>query len=280
MVTYRTSSAAISSRADYSTVDSSSILHAPYWSKVVLVNRLVLPTPELLVFDADATLIGGEEFYQEVYRRTINEMQRRHSTIPSHDTSTLYPDVTRGLVENYSYYLGESYVPEAALLHYHYRSSPDISPRVLEGAIDLLAFLKERGIPYAVVSNAHQHALELNIRRAFGSSFDELLGNSVPILGDARKPDPQVLKDAILSLGVVPSPRVYYVGDDATQDLEAAANLGIPFILVGKHGPQKILERQSGGAYFSGLESDSAEILQVSALDSLLDLLFILAHRT
>lgn len=279
MATYRTSSTATSSTVSPLAVEHRSLSQAPSWSKVVLVNRLVLPTPELIVFDADATLIGGEEFYQEVYRRTIKEMQRRHSSIASHDTSILYPDVTRGLVENYSHYLGESYVAEAATLHYQFRSSPDISPRVLEGSIELLTFLKVSGIPYAVVSNAYQHALELNVRRAFGSSFEYLFGDSVPIRGDARKPDPGVLRETIFSLGAVPSAHVYYVGDDATQDLEAAANLDIPFILVGKHGPRKILERQGGCAYFSGLEEESPEILQISALDSLADLLFILSHN-
>ncbi len=97
--------------------------------------------------------------------------------------------------------------------------------RPLDGAHELLAALRARGIPTAVLTNGWTPLQQKKIARALG---DAALGMTV-LVSDAIhavKPQREAF-DALVAAFAVPRGRVWYVGDNARGDVAGALAAGL-----------------------------------------------------
>jgi len=93
----------------------------------------------------------------------------------------------------------------------------------VDGARDLVAALRERGVPIAILTNGWSPLQEHKIARALGD-FPE------PILVSERlgvaKPDPAAFAQLVAALGVAAG-AVAYVGDNPSTDVRGAQDAGL-----------------------------------------------------
>ena len=97
--------------------------------------------------------------------------------------------------------------------------------RPLDGARDVLAALRARAIPAAILTNGWTPLQQKKIARALG---DDALALTI-LVSDAIhavKPAPQAF-DALLASLAVPRERVWYVGDNARGDVGGALAAGL-----------------------------------------------------
>lgn len=96
-----------------------------------------------------------------------------------------------------------------------------------EGIMELLAELKKKEIPTAVVSNKSDAAVKELCREKFGELVPLAIGESERV---RKKPAPDTVIEAAAGIGV-PLKDCVYVGDSEV-DLATAENAGIPCISV------------------------------------------------
>lgn len=100
--------------------------------------------------------------------------------------------------------------------------------KLFPGAVELLTYLKDRGVPTAVVSSKVEDSLRA-VLSATGilPFFDQLIGGGTVA---SHKPDPEGLLLACRRLGVDPG-AILYCGDTVI-DAETARRAGAPFCAV------------------------------------------------
>lgn len=111
------------------------------------------------------------------------------------------------------------------------RARPSVQP----GALDVLRWGRAVRCPMAVVSNASGAALRLQIHQmGWQPFFFAVVG-----AGDcaARKPSPAPLQQALQGQGLMPSHRIWFVGDSPS-DWACAQQAGCRAIVLGAHGAQ------------------------------------------
>jgi len=124
-------------------------------------------------------------------------------------------------------------VPESTIhevLSYYkpwYASHCDIKTCPYPGITALIAALTEAGIRTAVVSNQPDPAVQTLCRDYFPDLFVYAAGEKN---GVRRKPDPDMVVNALDALGV-PAEQAVYVGDSEV-DIQTAANAGLDCICV------------------------------------------------
>ncbi|MCD6218057.1 HAD family hydrolase [bacterium] len=103
----------------------------------------------------------------------------------------------------------------------------------IDGAIELLDFLKNNGYKIGLVSNAtHSESRIRQLMRKVGieNYFETVVISSV--IGK-RKPDPRIFLKALDDLGVQAS-EALYIGDREEYDAVGAMNAGMRFAIVGE----------------------------------------------
>ncbi len=97
--------------------------------------------------------------------------------------------------------------------------------RPVEGAHDLLAFLRARGVPAAVLTNGWTPLQQKKIARALG---DAALGMTILVSDAIRAIKPQrEAFDALVAAFAIPREQVWYVGDNARGDVGGALAAGL-----------------------------------------------------
>ena len=96
-----------------------------------------------------------------------------------------------------------------------------------EGIMELLAALREKGVPMAIVTNKYQAAAE-ELRKKFFADFIPIIEGDVE--GRERKPNPAPVLAALKALGADKENAVY-IGDTEV-DMLTAQNSGLDFIAV------------------------------------------------
>lgn len=109
----------------------------------------------------------------------------------------------------------------------HYAAHLNDHTAPYAGIMELLAELKEKGIPTAVVSNKSDAAVKELCRETFGDLVPLAIGESERV---KKKPAPDTVIEAAAGIGV-PLKDCVYVGDSEV-DLATAENAGIPCISV------------------------------------------------
>jgi HAD superfamily hydrolase (TIGR01549 family) len=113
----------------------------------------------------------------------------------------------------------------AARWQHHCYALVDELVRPVDGACDLLAALRARGIPVAVLTNGWTPLQQKKIARALG---DASLGMTILVSDAIGAVKPQrAAFDALVAALNVPRERVWYVGDNARGDVGGALAAGL-----------------------------------------------------
>jgi putative hydrolase of the HAD superfamily len=102
----------------------------------------------------------------------------------------------------------------------------------MEGAFDLLAGLRARGIRAAVISNSDGRVREKLASLGFAGAFEFVVDSHEE---GVEKPDPEIFRRALDRLGVPPE-RAAYIGDIYSIDAVGARAAGMRPILVDSTG--------------------------------------------
>ena len=180
-----------------------------------------------VLFDLDGTLLDTlEDLYQSVNaalaacgfpERTRMEVRSfvgngvrnlMVRSVPDGEENPKFEECFQKFREHYAAHLNDHTAPYA-------------------GIMELLAELKEKGIPTAVVSNKSDAAVKELCRETFGDLVPLAIGESERV---KKKPAPDTVIEAAAGIGV-PLKDCVYVGDSEV-DLATAENAGIPCISV------------------------------------------------
>ena len=180
-----------------------------------------------VLFDLDGTLLDTlEDLYQSVNaalaacgfpERTRMEVRNfvgngvrnlMVRSVPDGEENPKFEECFQKFREHYAAHLNDHTAPYA-------------------GIMELLAELKEKGIPTAVVSNKSDAAVKELCRETFGDLVPLAIGESERV---KKKPAPDTVIEAAAEIGV-PLKDCVYVGDSEV-DLATAENAGIPCISV------------------------------------------------
>lgn len=180
-----------------------------------------------VLFDLDGTLLDTlEDLYQSVNaaltacgfpERTRMEVRSfvgngvrnlMVRSVPDGEENPKFEECFQKFREHYAAHLNDHTAPYA-------------------GIMELLAELKEKGIPTAVVSNKSDAAVKELCRETFGDLVPLAIGESERV---KKKPAPDTVIEAAAGISV-PLKDCVYVGDSEV-DLATAENAGIPCISV------------------------------------------------
>lgn len=182
------------------------------------------------IFDLDGTIIDTIESITHSVNLTMKQVGM--GAVDQDHVKVFVGDGFKKLVERSLVYLGDE-----KLLHYD--EALDIYEKVFEenclykikpydGILDLLLFLKERGIKIAVLTNkSHERGMEC-VESCFGTGFFDLItgeGNGI-----ACKPDPAGAFYTADYFHVSPS-RCLYLGDTNT-DMKTGIAAGMDTVAV------------------------------------------------
>lgn len=105
---------------------------------------------------------------------------------------------------------------------------PPVWFRLFDDVVPCLDRLDAMGIPVAVVSN-----WDISLHRILriAGVYQRFAVVVASLEEGIEKPDPKIFHIALQRLGVAPED-AFHVGDDATDDLQGAANAGIPATLI------------------------------------------------
>ena len=142
-------------------------------------------------------------------------------------------DARRDVVRMSFTKLGLDRVRVADAIAAHYQSARDRGIAPLEGAIETVRWLRDRGSRLALLTNGDGRAQRAKVDR-FGLEplFDEILIEGELGYG---KPDPRVYERALERLDVPPDD-AWMVGDNLEWDVIAPQRLGIFGIWIDTHG--------------------------------------------
>jgi HAD superfamily hydrolase (TIGR01549 family) len=98
--------------------------------------------------------------------------------------------------------------------------------------LPILERLKRRGVPMGIISNYGTHLLDLLPKLGIFDYFEFIFVSA--IVGVA-KPHPKIFQMAIEEAGVPPN-QLLYVGDNLSDDFEAALQVGIDAVLINRPG--------------------------------------------
>jgi phosphoglycolate phosphatase len=194
------------------------------------------PTPRAVLFDLDGTLIDSVPDIT----LAINELVTSEHLPPLEEAHVrgMVGHGIRALVRKA--YLAEGVALDLDSLDCRNDAMMEIYPRHLTGRTTLmpgvretLEFFRTRGCTMAVVTNKLLTATE-TILEHFGIAeyFAVLIGDSdeAPLAALARKPQPDMLLEALRRMGVPPREAVM-IGDSGV-DVRAAQAAGVPSIAV------------------------------------------------
>ncbi len=96
----------------------------------------------------------------------------------------------------------------------------------------ILQRLQELNVPMSIVSNYGEHLTYTLYKLNIYDFFDFVIVSSTE---GVAKPDPKIFEMAIEKAGVSPN-QILYVGDNVTDDIEGANNVGIDAVLINRPG--------------------------------------------
>ncbi len=196
---------------------------------------------EAVIFDWDDTLVENYGAIQNLYRNMIAQMSKRHD-LKIQPEEYIYKESYRGItgkdlcISMFGELADEAFdILQAERKKF---TSSSHVPSQVEGAEETLKDLKAQGIKVAIVSDRPAQEIEKQFKEVFGNRIGK-----IPIHGDAKKPDPTVIRKALRRVGVAPEAALY-VGDKI-KDVEAAIAAGVHPVLVSKNIPESERERVS-----------------------------------
>lgn len=211
--------------------------------------------PKLCVFDLDGTLVNSLHDIAQAVNRSLTLLG-----LPDHPVDSYRYMVGEGVPKLCERALGDTH-PElvarlSELTRAHYRVNLLATTRPYDGVANVVAALRNAGIPIAVLSNK-PHALTQRVVEAFWRPawFVDVRGYAQESL---RKPDPAVFLQICANAHVAPADALM-IGDTPT-DVHTAANAGAQSIGV-TWGFRPRAELEAAGA--QRIVDSPAELLEV-----------------
>ena len=211
------------------------------------------------VFDLDGTLLDTIETITYYLNRTLT----RHgiAAVSSEECKRFVGSGARVLVERALSFRGivDDEMTEKLLSEYRpdYDSDPYYLTKPYPGILELLDFLKDKGVPLAVISNKPDTATGMATRHFFGDRFTVVRG---ALSGVPLKPSGGALGDLPERLGVSAS-EICYIGDSDV-DVRFAKAFGAGMciaVLWGFRGRSELVE--AGADIFAENASDIKELI-------------------
>jgi phosphoglycolate phosphatase len=138
----------------------------------------------------------------------------------------------------------------------HYDAEPVTRTRIYPGARELLAELRDAGLPLAICTNKPQHLTDLILARLDLAAHFTVIWGAAP--GRPLKPDAACLRTVCSTIGTGPAETIM-VGDSRT-DIDAARAAGCPSILVAHGYEQRPLDSLGANIVVAGLPEAGLEI--------------------
>jgi phosphoglycolate phosphatase len=187
---------------------------------------------DLIAFDWDGTLFDSTQIIVRCIQAAVRDVG---GTVPSNEAASYV--IGLGLMQALAHAapdVPESRYPELGLRYRHHYAIHQDDISLFDGALTMLAELKERGHILTVATGKSRHgldealqAVELKDRFDGSRTADETAG----------KPHPRMLHELMQSFDVAPE-RTLMIGD-TTHDLQMALNAGCASVGVsyGAHEP-------------------------------------------
>ena len=197
---------------------------------------------QTVIFDVGGTLVGFEddapfaEFLSRVRKphrftsptelrlsmiRTLSA--RRHEAVglvDDNDINNWWRTIFDSLFPN---------DPEAAL-HMWELFKHSYFDSLFPDTLPILERLKARGVPISVVSNYGAHLIYTLYKLKIYDYFDFVIVSSI---AGVAKPDPKIFEMAFEKAGIT-ADQALYVGDNVTDDIEGANNVGMDAVLINR----------------------------------------------
>lgn len=187
-------------------------------------------SPRAVLFDLDGTLLDTIADLADAANLMLSELGR-----PARSQDEIHSFVGKGIPNLVRRCMTEGTAATegeidaaVAVFRRHYAVVNGVNSRPYPGVTELLAALRARALPLAVVTNkAEAFTLPLLERMDIAHYFDTVVsGDTLPV----KKPDPAVVMLACERLGVAPD-EALMIGDSANDAL-AAQGAGMPVLLV------------------------------------------------
>lgn len=196
--------------------------------------------PEIFLFDWDSTLVASMEKLKEVWYSMLQDVIDRGKTHKKHIKEFVPLEAVPHLpVAGVIEWIFEEARPDVETIYWeHYARLYRTQPA--EGAVNLLEWLKKRGVRMGIVSNHQGPQLRENIQSAHLEEYFEVLIGA----GDSpySKPDPQIVHFALEQFADPmvlrgPTQKVWFAGDSMV-DLTCAAEAKVLPVWVEIHSNQ------------------------------------------
>ncbi len=197
---------------------------------------------QTVIFDVGGTLVGFEEdapfaeFLSRIEKpyRFASAAELRLSMIQTlstrrHEAVGLADDND---INNWWRTIFDSLFPEnsEAAMHMWELFKHSYFDSLFPDTLPIINLLKQRGVPISIVSNYGAHLIYTLYKLKIYDYFDFVIVSS--IVGVA-KPDPKIFEMAMEKAGI-PANQILYVGDNVTDDIEGANNVGIDAVLINR----------------------------------------------
>ena len=197
--------------------------------------------PRGVLLDLDDTLTDSRTYFSLSYQAVFEVLKDR-----------LTGDFQRELEKGFNIDTKRGYSPEefflrifngdadlvkiALTIREEFLANTNNAAQPKHGAIELIDFLGNSGIPHAIVTNSPK----IVAKQTFASAFPSRK-RSIAIKANCAKPDDSRVGEALRKLGILPSRDVVLIGDSPDFDGGVSRRLGIRYAHVGdnEHLQQK-----------------------------------------
>lgn len=199
--------------------------------------------PKAIIFDWDNTFTDAWPLLMETWNRTLIESGKPPATLKELQT---FPHIPQEEIVVLMFGEKRPDVIKRFWVHYEHVHQGPIP--LVPGVIELLKFLKEKGVYIAILSNQKGDVLRKNVKKAGLMPYV----NKVVGAGDApqNKPHRSSIEFSLNESQLILDPqdityKIWLVGDSQT-DLEGAANSGVLGIWITDKASQDIKISQEG----------------------------------
>jgi putative hydrolase of the HAD superfamily len=214
-----------------------------------------MPTPAAVLFDLDNTAYAYDPAHRGGLHAAFDVAKGIHARLATFDSFVAEYDAARREVKphvahraaehcRFLYFkrlierlTGRTQSAPTVALHDAYWAGYHAAMRRDDGCAEVLASLRDHGVPTAFVTN-------FTTERQFRKLQTLGLADAVDLIvtseeAGAEKPDPAIVVLAMHRMNVVASPAVVLVGDSVTDDGGVAAATGISFVWMRRGGSDK-----------------------------------------
>jgi len=183
---------------------------------------------DAVCFDMDGVLVDSEDYWVPYEEGELFPRLGLDDLDVDEITGMNYREIYEYLVDTYEIEMDRdeflSWYDDAATTIY------GEEVRLLDGADDLLATLRDRGVTVALVSSSPHHWIDVVLER-FGLEFDAVV--SADAFDGPGKPEPGVYEHAAREVGIEPADAVAV--EDSLHGIESASRAGM-HVVGFRHG--------------------------------------------